>query len=412
LYAHNGTTTAPMGVVFNNCSGNWTYFKVIGFNQSVRGLPRGSEATNVYARVRSFGNEQNPDSLRVEFVGGIFEPNYASFRKDTVCDKCLATDVTPPIIKNCPTQVLSYPLASPWLSSSDVVRIANLQTTDDCGLATDITFPYFKMDAQIGQIIDYKMWSFDQAGNLATCNFKVKYVQATPDLELAGYATPNTYTKNSTVVFSISVGNRTLNTMKKVRITIPFPPNTKSGGTPTPSVGTWHETCANGQECYEWVIPEILGRTNPNSQSSANIQIPIFIPNLTAPITVTAQLLESTPADGNASNNQWSITVQPSNVVPVVPQLVENQTVPIVVNELSPNPTDGALVVTLTSKVAQSVHFDVYNAYGQKVHSVEQTVSLGENQLFFDLTKLTTGTYFIQCSDQAVRSEKVTFVKY
>jgi hypothetical protein len=407
VYARNGTTTPPAGVSFRTCPGNWIYFKLVGFNQSARGRPLATEATNLYARVRYFGNERNPDSIRVDFGGDwFFLPNYASIRKDTVCDKCLATDVLPPVIRNCPTQVLSYPLTAHSLSSSTIFNAANLQVADNCGVTHEVTFPYYKLDAQIGQTVDYKTLSYDEVGNLATCHFKVKYVQATPDLELAGYATPDTYAKNSTVVFSIYVGNRTLNRMKNVRITVPFPPNTKSGGTPTPSIGTWHETCANGQKCYEWVIPEMLGQT------SANIQIPIFIPNLTTPITVTAKLLESTPADGNASNNQRSITIQPLNGVAVTPQLVENQIVPIVVNELSPNPTDGALVVTLTSKVAQSLNFDIYNAYGQKVHSVEQTVSLGENQLFFDLTKLTTGTYFIQCSDQAVRSEKVTFVKY
>jgi Secretion system C-terminal sorting domain/Domain of unknown function DUF11 len=273
-------------------------------------------------------------------------------------------------------------------------------------LTTDITFPYFKTDAQIGQIVDYKMLSFDAVGNVVTCNFKVKYIQAIPDLDIAGYATPDTYIKNSTIVYSIFVGNQTLNTMKNVRVKIPYPPNTTSGGAPIPSLGTWQETCANGQKCYEWLIPEMLGRV------TANIQIPVLIPNLTTPVTITAKILDATPVDGVAANNQTSITVQPSNVLQNVSQLVENQIVPIVVSELSPNPTNGALLVTLTSKVAQSVNFDVYNAYGQKVHSVAQAVSLGENQLFFDLTKLPTGTYFLQGSDQAVRSEKVTFVKY
>ncbi len=329
-------------------------------------------------------------------------------RKDTLCDKCLATDVLPPVILNCPlpNQVLSYPLSSPIVFSGSVIDTAKLQMVDNCGSTNDVIFPYQNRSAQVGQVVDYKLVSYDHAGNGATCQFKVKYVQATPDLNIMAYATPETYTKNSTVVYSIFVGNQTLNTMKNVRVSIPYPPNTTSGGAPIPSVGTWHETCANGQKCYEWVIPEMLG------QVYANIKIPIFIPNLTTPITVTAKLLESTPADGNASNNQTIITVQPSNIVPVSPQWVENQIVPMTISGLNPNPTNGALVVMLTSKVAQSVDFEVYNAYGQKVHSAAQAVSLGENQLFFDLTKLPTGTYFIQCTDQTLRSEKKTFVKY
>jgi Secretion system C-terminal sorting domain/Domain of unknown function DUF11 len=408
FYARNGATTPPAGIVFNNCLGNWTYFKIIGFTQTARGVPKASEVTTVYARVRYFGNEQNPDSLRVEFVGGLFEPYYTSFRKEITCDKCLATDHTPPVIKNCPasTQVLSYALTSNSLSSSAIVQAAKLQVSDNCGLPTDITFPYFKLDAQVGQTIDYKTLAFDQAGNVATCNFKVQYVQATPDMDLGGYATPDTYTKNSTVVYSVFVGNQTLNTMKNVRVSIPYPANTTSGGVPIPSAGTWHATCANGQKCYEWVIPEILGR------ATVNIQIPVYIANLTTPVKITAQILESTPADGNSLNNQTTITVQPSTVVPVVPQFVENQSIPMVVKGLSPNPTDGALQVLLTSTVAQSVDFDIYNTYGQRVHSAVQSVLVGENQLFFDLTKLPTGTYFIQARDQAVHTEKHTFVKY
>ncbi len=61
-------------------------------------------------------------------------------------------------------------------------------------------------------------------------------------------------------------------------------------------------------------------------------------------------------------------------------------------------PTNDALTVILESDVTQEVIFDFYNSLGEKAHSVTKQVQKGENNLFFDVTKLATGIYFIQTS--------------
>jgi hypothetical protein len=280
LYAHNGSPVPPPGVLFRNCPANWTYFKVVGLNREFRPSDA-HEYTNIYARVRYFGAERNPDSIRVEFSGDLFRNYYGSFQKTTFCNSCVATDRTSPVIHKCPTQTLT----SPWTSTvlgEGAFNAAGLSISDNCGVETAEILPFITRNVQPGQTIDYKTVAYDEYGNAAVCKFKVKYVQATA----ASYATLD---------------------------------------------------------------------------------------------TLTAKILES---------------------------------VPMIMNGLSPNPTDGALQVALTSTVAQSVDFDIYNTYGQRVHSVVQSVSVGENQLFFDLTKLPTGTYFIQTRDQAVHANKHTFVKY
>jgi hypothetical protein len=106
-------------------------------------------------------------------------------------------------------------------------------------------------------------------------------------------------------------------------------------------------------------------------------------------------------------------TVNITNVLPVSPRLsIENQPVTLELKTLSPNPTDGALLVTLKSLVAKEVTFDFYNTVGSKVYSQTQQVQNGENELFFDVTKLPTGVYFIQTSEQGGKDAPSKFVKY
>ncbi len=180
LFARNGTITPPAGVVFRTCAANWTYFKVEGYKYQARPT-NATEYSNLYARVRYFGNEQNPDSLRIEFSGALPQHFYGSISKEIVCDKCLATDVTPPVIQNCPTKSVPFKWTSPQVTGNELFSAAGLQASDNCMLSHLTTFPYVLTNAQVGQIVDCKTIAYDQSGNSSVCKFKVAFTKDLAD---------------------------------------------------------------------------------------------------------------------------------------------------------------------------------------------------------------------------------------
>jgi hypothetical protein len=224
----------------------------------------------------------------------------------------------------------------------------------------------------------------------------------TPNLSIGLTADANNYTAQSVVKHLITVKNGSGATFSKVKIAFPFPPNTAAGGAVVPSVGSWTETCANGVKCYEWTIPSL----SPNQ--TATLTVPLKMLTGNEHITTTAQLISSTPVDQDPSNNTatWQLA-------PAFARLsADNQAVTLDIKSLSPNPTNGALLVTLKSIVDKDVTFDFYNAVGSKVYSQTQQVQHGENELFFDVTKLANGIYFIRTSEQDEKLPLTKFVKH
>jgi Secretion system C-terminal sorting domain len=184
-----GTPIPPAGISFNDCAGNWVYFKATGFRQQLFVNPDAVELDTLFLRIRHFGKERNPDSLWIEFSKPMYGTYFVSSRKDTICDKCLATDKTPPNISNCPTGVISYPV-QPRVTSSDVVRHAGIVVSDNCERNSSLTYPYKLDTPSIGQIVDYKLVAYDQTANKSVCNFKVQFVAPVPATQPSAVITP------------------------------------------------------------------------------------------------------------------------------------------------------------------------------------------------------------------------------
>ncbi len=230
-----------------------------------------------------------------------------------------------------------------------------------------------------------------------------------PDVALSIVSNPITYRQWTTNTFRISAKNNGTQAMNNVKIQFQYPDKTVKGGDVIPSVGTWNEYCSGGILCYEWTIPTLA----PNA--TATLDVPLFVLGATAPIIATTKLLTSTPADGNASNNTATVTVSPtpaaSQMLQAINRTKPSQYIPIVIQTVAPNPTEGDVLIEIESIVEKEVRFDFYNTLGKIVKSETRVVKKGENYLQFDFWNAQNGIYFIQISEGQGRGVPLKFVK-
>ncbi len=78
------------------------------------------------------------------------------------------------------------------------------------------------------------------------------------------------------------------------------------------------------------------------------------------------------------------------------------------VTSLNPNPTENAFTLATHSLVEGEQTFDIFNVFGQHVFSENKILQKGQNELFFDVSRLGKGVYFIQ---QRTQTEQTKFVK-
>ena len=318
------------------------------------------------------------------------------------------TDITPPILQNCPVN------QSLTTSTSCAITTWNAPTaTDNCTVSPTISsnLPSGSCFPIGTTAVTYV--ATDAKGNQAFCNFNVT-VQTQPvggnngDLALSIAATPTNYLKFSTETVTITLKNNNSVAYTNVKVAFPFPAGTANGGKATPSIGSFREFCF-GLRCNEWVIPSIsVGAT-------ATLTVPIFIQGISTPIVFKADLVASNPTDITASNNTASVTVNfqtpttPAGLVRFKP----TQFIPIMIQTIFPNPTDGELNVTVESLVEKALTIEIYNAQGQKVDSHVKNVEKGTNTLQLDASELPQGFYYLMpVLENALRNAPVKFTKF
>ncbi len=501
LFARNGSVTPAPNSRFMQCSGHWTYFTMSGWAKSTRSH-YSAEVTNKHVRVKNFGNEANPDSLQVEFAQGdeLFGGDrfFNTGIKDMHCNQCQASDKMAPVIRNCPTQLIKYPVPNPdFVKGDDLELLAKITATDNCKLNDMTTYPALLQNPKKGQIINFHTVAYDESANKSVCNFKVELIAApcsvyekpslsglyetdqtitagagqicavatwkqptlfhnpsfnpvkitsnypsghcfpigtthvlytakdscgkvdtagfyitvksfsTPDMSVNLTTDTTQYFVGQVVKYKITVKNVSGATFSNVKIKFPFPAHTALVGNVVPSVGTWNETCATNLKCYEWTIPTL------NVHQTATMLVPLRLLTADVAVETKAQLIASTPADKEIPNNSAMMSLYVWRIYPTLArESADNQNVTLDIKSLSPNPTDGALLLRLKSIVEKDVTFDFYNAIGAKVHSQTQKVQNGENELFFDVAKLPTGVYFLQTSELGDQKSATKFVKY
>jgi Domain of unknown function DUF11/Secretion system C-terminal sorting domain len=420
FYARTGSRIAPAGVRFSNCGTNWVYYNLSGntsYNQS-HGAPFSDEITGVHARVRLFGQLSNPDSLHIEFAENqLVNPStlYRSINKQAVCNQdfnCSATDFTPPTYKNCPKPQdkpfkVTLDLKPNILWSRDVESQLPLPIAlqDNCGTQQSNLYPFWEHSPKIGEPINYHYVGYDKGGNQTVCHFKV--LLGVQKNDLAVFLTVNPYNwqyhQNTTMPFEITVENRSNGAHTNVRIQVPIPANTVSKTPPQPSIGIWKEICANGAKCYEWQIPNLPTNT------TATLKLPLFVGVTTANIVATATLLSATPADDYLPNNQYTQTFSYAAAAPNAHLSPAKAVVSEKEASLNPNPTESAFTLVTHSQTEGEQTFDIFNAFGQHVFSENKILQKGQNELFFDVSRLGKGVYFIQQQTQPTLQMK--FVK-
>jgi PQQ-dependent dehydrogenase (s-GDH family) len=237
-------------------------------------------------------------------------------------------------------------------------------------------------------------------------NIEEGAAQTNSDISLSLTAIPATFRPYSSVNFKITVNNNANTSFSDVKIKFPFPEQTVTGGNFTISQGSWRQWCAPNTQCFEWNIPILAAK------SSETLDVPLYVLNALTPITATATLANSIPVDLMVANNVATFTVNAAvSEQPLLLKLTSTQSVPIVVQQIMPNPTKNVILVELESIIEKEIVFDFYDFMGKKVRTELLQVQKGTNLFPFDFESEAPGVYFIQTNQGTFRNTPLKFVK-
>ncbi|MBL7817314.1 MAG: HYR domain-containing protein [Saprospiraceae bacterium] len=319
----------------------------------------------------------------------------------TTVDPC-ANDTQAPVFVNCPTNIN--------LTTTTTAAVATWTTptaTDNC------TTPSLTSTHTSGQSFPIGTTAViytakDAKNNAATCSFNIIVTNntfAAADIELSINATPTTYRQWTTNTVRVTAKNIGTTTLTNIKIELKRPDKMAFGGTKTPSVGAFNDYCSGGIECSEWVIPSLA------AGATATLDAPFFVLDAVAPIVATTRLLSSTPTDGNVSNNTTSVSIAPAASAAQSVSLKPTQLIPVVIQSLAPNPTEGELRILLESLDSREVTFELYNALGKTVKTETKAIEKGLNRIELSVFDLEQGIYFITPLTKQGRKVPIKFVK-
>jgi Domain of unknown function DUF11/Secretion system C-terminal sorting domain len=232
-------------------------------------------------------------------------------------------------------------------------------------------------------------------------------VTSANDLELTMSANPSVFKKWTTINTTISLKNIGNQAYTNIEVNVPAPKGTSAGGTGLPTIGTWQPYCSGGILCYKWTIPSLA------ANATATLTIPLFVLNVDTPIVATAKLLTSLPVDNNVSNNNATVTIAPAPTQQIQGLSIRKPTqyIPVIIQKISPNPTDGDVYIDVESLDERDMRFEFFNAQGQNVYNEMQHLKKGSNQLYFNITDKESGLYFVKPETSGGRNVPVKFVK-
>jgi HYR domain/Secretion system C-terminal sorting domain len=308
-------------------------------------------------------------------------------------------DITAPVISNCPTTITANTTAT-----CTTVTWTQPTATDACGTATLSPNLPLSTCFPIGTTpVTYT--AMDAAGNAATCRFNVVVTNGTVSagLDLSIVATPSEYRFWTPVNYRISLKNNGLAASNGIKIAFEPADLQVGGGAATASVGTFNEYCAGGTACREWTIPSLA------AGAIATLDVPRFVLNPVGDLVSKAKLLtpsisEATVTVTSAANALNGGTARLSR-----PKLT--QLVPVIIQDLSPNPTLSDLEIELESLTERDVVFQFSDLVGKVVQTETRHLAAGFQIKTFDVSALPQGVYFIQISTNRARNVPVKFVK-
>lgn len=95
----------------------------------------------------------------------------------------------------------------------------------------------------------------------------------------------------------------------------------------------------------------------------------------------------------------------------IIKFIVPTQLIPIVIQAISPNPTEDAIQIKLDSWTKQTVDFNFSDITGKVIHAEKRKLEKGMNHVAFDVYHLPQGVYFIQTNVGKGRNVPTKFVK-
>jgi large repetitive protein len=236
-------------------------------------------------------------------------------------------------------------------------------------------------------------------GSSATCNLS---------LTMSSLPTYTAYTNHD---FTLVLRNTGSLAASNVSVDFPFPPHFNWGGSSTATAGTSYDAYF-----HRWTVGTLA------SGATVTMTMTLFNVGLFGPVTAFAQVQTASPVDANSTpgNNTTGIAVEDDEANFTITQANggigfvaagQKQTLPVVVNKLYPNPTDGEFLVELNSRDERDVYFEWFTPAGSPMRSEKRHLEKGENRLFFDLLDLPTGIYFLQVSSNEMKLSPLKLVK-
>jgi GEVED domain/Secretion system C-terminal sorting domain len=212
LYARKGVSTPQKGSKYRKCDANWVYFTAFGDNVLNDNVGTNKEYSNVYLRVRPFGNAKNLDSVYVELDSSSMraELNYlmprvwGTVNKLQKCNPCFAKTPPSSTVSNCPkTPIVDFKTTCRFeqINGFAVAQQLNMGFKDNCGTLTDFettkyTLPNSFM-AKWDSLVPFKIIQMDSLGNKTICFVKLRIMPNCATTEV--YPVFKTTPKDTTV---------------------------------------------------------------------------------------------------------------------------------------------------------------------------------------------------------------------
>jgi GEVED domain/Secretion system C-terminal sorting domain/HYR domain len=187
LYARKGVSTPQLGAKYRACDAKWVYFTAFGDNVLNDSAATNKEYSDVYLRVRPFGDAQDLDSVYVELDSTTLRSElkylmprvWGTVRKSQKCNPCFAK--TP--VSNCPkTEIVNFKTTTQLeqVNGTAVAQQLNLGFKDNCGDVIDFESTKYTLPnsfiAKWDSMVPFKIVQIDTAGNKTICAIKLRIV--------------------------------------------------------------------------------------------------------------------------------------------------------------------------------------------------------------------------------------------
>jgi cephalosporin-C deacetylase len=359
-------------------------------------------------------------------------------------------DTTPPVLTNCPT-----PISITTANDSEVVTWQNPVATDNC--STPSVTSNFQSGARFPVGTTTVVYTAtDAKNNRVTCNFTVtvrkdsnstadstvylvRHTNNTcpqcPDKQWVPYGLfindangcPGEFWKpDVNVVFTVKSNNTATlrgtfrdNEWNAMEVNVTFS-GRRSSGEPTLEFCQINRprSVANNWFYYENLSGTLQkARNTPLSIQQTNMPLQVGMGANNQDLNTLGASGGFRMTDGRVGKFGFQLNPSTNNIVgrSVVNGAILPQTsskIPVSIQTLYPNPTDGLLEVRLNSQAEEAALLIVRDAVGKNVLTNQINLKKGENRTVLDVSVLSNGVYFLTSKTSLGHGQQMKFVKF